>query len=161
MNPTCTDTAPIVAVDLDNLLFANNGGFDRIDIARFCDCVATEMGRNCVIEVFANGMTKGAEAVWAKFGAQVVRTGENADPYIIDWLFSEERAEKILIVSGDHAFANAARWHSSLKHRVIVYARRARAAYEMVFAADRVDFIDDLLLPQTRASGSPRSAAFA
>lgn len=153
MNAVCTNTAPIVAVDLDNVLVGESGGFDRIDIARFCDRVVAEVGRNCIIKVFANGMSKGAEAIWTKFGAQVIRTGENADPFIVDYLFEMERAHSVIIVSGDHAFAHAAAWHRSVGHHVSVWSRRARAAYELIFAADTVDFcIDGLLVSHCPAS---------
>lgn len=139
--------AAVVAVDLDNLTVAE-GGFDRVDIARFMKRVVAELGRNCIIKVFTNGMSAAAEAIWNGFGAEVIRTGTNADPYIEEFLFGADDACEVLIVSGDHGFANVARWHSSLKHRVVVWARRAKAAYELVFAADRIEFIDDLILPR-------------
>jgi hypothetical protein len=144
--------ASIAAVDADNLCVGDSGGFDCIDIARLCNRVAAELGQDCEIRVFANGMSAAVEAIWVKFGARVIRTSVNADPFIEDYLFSADAADQVLIVSGDHAFANAARWHASLGHRVIVWARRTRAAYELVMnaGASRIDFIDDLVTPQPR-----------
>ena len=146
---TSTPTSANVAVDLNNVKLSPDGAFERIDIGRFCARARAEVGRDCAIKVFANEMSSGEESVWARHGAEVIRTRVNADPVIEDCLFEASNSSQILIASGDHAFANAARWHAHLHHRVIIWARRAKAAYELVCTsgASRIDFIDDLILP--------------
>lgn len=146
----------IIVCDLDNVTVAERGGFDQIDIARFCAKARVDAGRDCIIKIFVNGMTEACERVWNSYGADVIRTRVNADPVIIDYLFAMERAHRVIIVSGDHAFAHAAAWHRSIGHHVSVWSRRARAAYELIFAADSVEFCIDGLLrvrrPAARAA---------
>ena len=146
---TASNAAMVVA-DLDNITVGDRGGFDQIDIARFCAKARADAGKDCIIKVFANGMSEACERVWNSNGAEISRTKINADSAIIEYLFLMERAHRVIIVSGDHAFAHAAAWHRSIGHHVSVWSRRARAAYELVFAADSIEFCIDGLLRTRR-----------
>lgn len=137
----------MVAVDLDNIT-VSEGGFDIVDIPRFMNRVVAEVGRNCIVNVFANGMPLSIEKVWNRCGATITRTKVNADPFIEDFLFEGDDVSSVLVVSGDHFFTNVCSWHASLGHRVIVWARARKASYDLVFGsgAARIDFIDDLII---------------
>ena len=142
---TTADRA-IVAVDLDNLQARGRRGYRRIDIVAFCAQARREMGRDCLIRVFANGMSRDQEVEWLAEGAEIVRTRTNADPVILEWLYAMRKARGVLIATGDRAFAAAAHFHRKLRHRVVVWSCRAKVATALLRAADRIEYCDDLLV---------------
>lgn len=136
----------LVCVDADNIKVTETG-FARIDIRRFCARARATMGNQAIIKVFANGMSMTEEAIWNENRAEVIRTVTNADPVIINTLYDAEACAAVLIASGDHGFSQVARFHRHLAHRVVVWSTRAKLAYELIFAADAVEFIDNLVVP--------------
>jgi hypothetical protein len=136
----------IVAVDLDNLTL-HRGGYRRVDVVAFCARARAEVGRDCLIKVFANGMSGKDEADWRANGVEVIRTRTNADDAIREWLYASGDASAVLLGSGDgRAFTDPCNFHRRLHHRVVVWSCRAKAAYSLLRAADRVEFCDELLL---------------